>query len=98
MKSGKLKAFKIGRSTRILRSELDKFIEERMKAERVDFEKSVFRKYLDEESTEEVSLKEALVKLMPNYPKLSEKEIIKMLEEGTLITPGAIYSFNKKMI
>ncbi len=98
MKDGKIKAFKIGRSTRILKSELDKFIEERMKAERVDFEKSVFRKYLDEESTEEVSLKEALVKLMPNYPKLSEKEIIKMLEEGTLITPGAIYSFNKKMI
>jgi len=33
MKDGKIKAFKIGRSTRILRSELDKFIEERMKAD-----------------------------------------------------------------
>ena len=33
LKDGRLKAFKIGRSTRILRSELDKFIEERMKAD-----------------------------------------------------------------
>ena len=33
MKDGKIKAFKIGRSTRILRSELDKFIEERMNAD-----------------------------------------------------------------
>jgi putative molybdopterin biosynthesis protein len=33
MKDGKIKAFKLGRSTRILRSELDKFIEERMKAD-----------------------------------------------------------------
>jgi len=33
MKSGKLKAFKIGRSTRILRTEVEKFIEERMKAD-----------------------------------------------------------------
>jgi len=33
MKDGKIKIFKIGRSTRILRSELDKFIEERMKAD-----------------------------------------------------------------
>lgn len=100
MKSGKLKAFKIGRSTRILKSEIEKFVEGRMNLEvdEVDAEKRVFRKYLDEESVEEVSLKEALSKLMPNYPKLSDKEIIEILEEGTLITPGAIYSLNKNRI
>gem|GEM_PF-1335665 len=105
MKSGELKAFKIGRSTRILRSEIEKFVEGRMNVEvkpftikEVDAEKRVFRKYLDEESVEEVSLKEALSKLMPNYPKLSDKEIIEMLKEGTLITPGAIYSLNKNRI
>jgi len=100
MKSGELKAFKIGRSTRILKSEIEKFVEGRMNLEvdEVDAEKRVFRKYLDEESVEEVSLKEALSKLMPNYPKLSDKEIIEMLKEGTLITPGAIYSLNKNRI
>jgi len=69
-----------------------------LEVDEVDAEKRVFRKYLDEESVEEVSLKEALSKLMPNYPKLSDKEIIEMLKEGTLITPGAIYSLNKNRI
>jgi len=31
MKDGKIKAFKIGRSTRILRSEIERFIQEQMK-------------------------------------------------------------------
>jgi excisionase family DNA binding protein len=31
IKSGKLKVFKIGRSTRILRSEVERFIQEQMK-------------------------------------------------------------------
>ena len=32
MKEGKIKAFKIGRSTRILRSEIERFIQEQIKA------------------------------------------------------------------
>jgi len=32
MKEGKIKTFKIGRSTRILRSEIERFIQEQIKA------------------------------------------------------------------
>jgi len=57
-----------------------------------------YRKYIDKDEIEEISLDKALWKLRQNYPGASDEELTSMLLQGTLNIPGAIYSLKKENI
>jgi len=57
-----------------------------------------YRKYIDKDEIEEISLDKALWKLRQNYPGTSDEELTSMLLQGTLNVPGAIYSLKKENI
>ncbi len=51
----------------------------------------VYRRYVDEQEIEEISLKQAMLLLRENYRDVDERELMEMLK-SFLQTPGALYS------
>jgi len=98
---GMLKMVRISRKRiGISEKDLQEYIDSRKKQSNnlsEDGGRIVYRRYVDEQEVEEISLEQALLLLKENYRDVAESELTKMLN-SFLQTPGALYSLKKENV